>query len=101
MQQALTAEKAMEERGMAPPVLLEQYRQNTCPECFIDYYSKFLSLSRRRSEGMGGLCPLSWQDIDSWCRLQEYKPSVLFLDVVELLDGIWLKVYRKKNKPKK
>lgn len=101
LQQLLMAEKAAEERGFSTPVQLQEYRDNICPECFIDYYGKFLSLSRRRGESMGGLSPLSWQDIDSWCRIHEHTPSTLFLDVVELLDSIWLRVYRKKNKPKK
>ena len=101
LEQLLSAEKALLERDLPPPAALEAYRSNTCPDCFIDYYDKFLSLAKRRGEGFHGYAPLSWQDIDSWCRLQNHAPSPLFLDVIDLLDNIWLRVYRKKNKPKK
>ena len=87
--------------GFPPLPEILEFEEASCPEMFLGYWNDFLDISRRRGMNEGGPEPLTWQDINAWATVHSVVMSQVFIDVVDMLDSLWLEVYRKKNKPKK
>ena len=83
-------EKVKEATGIVPPELQEYY-DLPFPEEMFSYWQDFLEINKKRTRGESGDNPISLLEIDAWARLTETKPTQLWLDVISMLDVIWLR----------
>lgn len=54
-------------------------------------WNDFASLSSRRSYGMGGPLPITYESIFAWCNLTRVRLNSWELEVIEALDSLWLR----------
>ena len=97
----LIAEKDLKKIGKPPPAELQAYYDLECPDELKDYYDDFLQISKRRGVTESGPSPITWVDIHAWASVCKIELTQLQIDMISMLDELWLSVYRKKNQPKK
>ena len=61
-----------------------------------NYWYDFIELGRKRGSNENGDCPITFLDIDAWCRITGVTVSQLWLDIIDMLDKTWLSVQRSK-----
>lgn len=83
--------------GIRPPELDEYYNLE-CPEDYLDYWQDFLQLNKQRTFTESGPCALSFLDLEAWASLFGISTTPHQLDVILMLDSIWMKVYRAHRK---
>lgn len=84
-------EKVKETTGVTPPELQEYYNL-PFPIELCSYWQDFLEINKKRTRGESGDNPLTFLEIDAWARLTNSTPSQLWLDIIDMLDRIWLRV---------
>jgi len=92
--------KDYEKRGMPPPPELTEYYQLTCPEELYHIYLDFLELSKRRGFVEAGPIPLTWLDLQAWSTLRGVTLMQVEIDILTMIDEVWIGIYRKKNTKK-
>ena len=83
--------------GIRPPEL-DDYYNLECPEDYLDYWQDFLQLNKQRTFTESGPCALSFLDLEAWASLFGISTTPHHLDVILMLDSIWMKVYRAHRK---
>jgi len=53
-------------------------------------WNAFAALSRRRGVGMAGANPITYAEIDAWCRLTRTPLEPHHLEIILALDAVWL-----------
>ena len=91
---------AVEGMGEQVPEL-QAFKELEYPDDLIVCYQRFLEIGRRRSFGMNGPDPLSWQEIHSWIQVSSTPLNRLEAKIITELDEIWMKVYGELNPPAK
>lgn len=61
----------------------------------LTFWNDFLALSNKRGKGDCGFLPITFSEIEAWARLQNITVSQYWLDVIEMLDWLWLSVNNK------
>jgi len=88
--------KVQEATGNIPPEL-QQYYDLAFPYELSSYWDDFLEINKKRTRGEAGDNPITFLEIDAWARLTDTKPTQLWLDIIDMLDNVWLKVQAKKQ----
>lgn len=66
--------------------------QGACPLGFEDVWAAFCRLSRRRAVGMTVL-PISYLEMDAFCRLTGAAFARWQVELIERLDEMWIKAH--------
>jgi len=66
------------------------------PVEFHSYWEDFLQLTSKRHCSESGFSPITFVDIAAWCRVVNVEVSQLWLDVIDALDQVWLRVQSQK-----
>ena len=89
--------KKVEETTNKTPPELQEYYDLSFPQEFLHYWNDFLELNKKRTRGEVGDAPITFLEIDAWARLVGDCPTQLWLDIIDMLDQVWLKVQAKKQ----
>lgn len=79
------------------PKELEEYYSLSIPLDFVHYYEDFLELSRRRTKNESGYNAISFPEIYAWSEVNKISTSHFQVEVIGMLDSIWLKVASEKE----
>lgn len=89
--------KVQEAQGGKVPAELQEYYDLYFPVELSNYWEDFLEINKKRTRGESGDNPLTFLEIDAWARLTNAHPTQLWLDIIDMLDHVWLKVQAKKQ----
>ncbi len=82
-------------KGSPPEGLINP---NELPMIYFDVWQAFLRLSSARTGNGFGANPLTYLEIDAFCRLTNQHFSSFELDIIKQLDGLALKHITKEKK---
>lgn len=82
-------------RGIKPPAL---DNPTEFPMLFVHVWDAFLRLSSSRSNNGFSANPISYLDIEAYCRLTDSHFSELELDALRQLDSMMIKNFNKDSK---
>lgn len=82
-------------RGIKPPSLDNPIE---FPMLFVNVWDAFLRLSSARTSNGFSANPISYLDIEAYCRLTDLRFSELELDTFRKLDSMMIKNFNKDSK---
>lgn len=68
----------------------EELRQPPMPEAASHVWKAFLRLSAHRAGGGFGPGPITWPDLDAYCRMTRTTLAPWEVEMLEDLDSLWL-----------
>jgi hypothetical protein len=68
---------------------LEELQMPDFPTPVQYLWNTFRRLSHRRTSGAYGPNPITWQDIDAFCRVTRMSLVPWEIEVIEMLDDMW------------